>query len=173
MSDLSIYKNPQSSRKTVWLLGSTISLTAINAALGGETWWIACAYLVPCTMGAWNQEIIRAFINLIRLRFRHFKPLFLAALTIVGVVQMSFPAQALWFERAETWLTTYFPSSGTLASLVFNILRGLFLLYVGISIVTVIKAIHEGEDWVAIARTPLIVVLATQATEIITNLIIS
>lgn len=53
----------------------------------------------------------------------------------------------------------------------FNVLRGLFLLYVGISLVRVINSARNDEDWQTIARTPLIIIIAVTAGDILTTLI--
>ena len=62
---------------------------------------------------------------------------------------LAYPAQAQFFGGAETWMTTNFgTAAGDAIPLVFNVLRGLFLLYVGISLVRVINSARNDEDWV-------------------------
>lgn len=52
------------------------------------------------------------------------------------VTLLAYPAQAQFFGGAETWMTSNFgTAAGDAIPLVFNVLRGLFLLYVGISLV--------------------------------------
>lgn len=45
---------------------------------------------------------------------------------------LSTPAQAQFFQNAETWMTGQFTGAGEAIPLVFNVLRGLFLIYLGI-----------------------------------------
>lgn len=85
---------------------------------------------------------------------------------------LAYPAQAQFFGNAETWMTTNFgTAAGDAIPLVFNVLRGLFLLYVGISLVRVINSARNDEDWQTIARTPLIIIIAVTAGDILTSLI--
>jgi len=85
---------------------------------------------------------------------------------------LAYPAQAQFFGGAETWMTTNFgTAAGDAIPLVFNVLRGLFLLYVGISLVRVINSARNDEDWQTIARTPLIIIIAVTAGDVLTTLI--
>ncbi len=85
---------------------------------------------------------------------------------------LAFPAQAQFFGGAEIWMQTNFgAATGEAIPLVFNVLRGLFLLYVGISLVRVINGARQDEDWQTIARTPLIIIIAVTAGDILTTLI--
>jgi len=67
--------------------------------------------------------------------------------------------------------TNFGANAGDAIPLVFNVLRGLFLLYVAISLVKVINAARQDEDWATIARTPLIIIIAVTAGDILTTLI--
>jgi hypothetical protein len=88
------------------------------------------------------------------------------------VTLLAYPAQAQFFGGAETWMTTNFgTAAGDAIPLVFNVLRGLFLLYVGISLVRVINSARNDEDWQTIARTPLIIIIAVTAGDVLTTLI--
>lgn len=85
---------------------------------------------------------------------------------------LSKPAQAQFFQNAETWMTSQFTGAGEAIPLVFNVLRGLFLLYLGISLVKVIQAARQDEDWQNLARTPMIILIAITMGDILANLII-
>ena len=88
------------------------------------------------------------------------------------IILLAYPAQAQFFGGAETWMTTNFgTAAGDAIPLVFNVLRGLFLLYVGISLVRVINSARNDEDWQTIARTPLIIIIAVTAGDVLTTLI--
>ncbi|MEH2070073.1 MAG: hypothetical protein V7K47_18240 [Nostoc sp.] len=91
------------------------------------------------------------------------------------------PAQAQFFGEAEKFFkkTLNDGSTGnnaggsdTAVSLIFNILRALFLLYIAISLVGVINAVRKDEDWQSIARTPLLVVVAVTIADVLTRFVI-
>ncbi len=85
---------------------------------------------------------------------------------------LAMPAQAQFFQHAETWMTSQFTGAGEAIPLVFNVLRGLFLIYLGISLVKVIQAARQDEDWQNLARTPMIILIAVTIGDILANLII-
>ena len=104
------------------------------------------------------------------LRFR--LPLVGGVVVSLLVTVLAHPAQAQFFGNAETWMQTNLGNNtGDAIPLVFNVLRGLFLLYVGISLVRVINSARQDEDWQTIARTPLIIIIAVTAGDILTTLI--
>jgi hypothetical protein len=98
------------------------------------------------------------------------------ALTILGAFllldALSTPTQAQFFQSAETWMTAQFTGAGEAITLSFNVLRGLFILYLGISLVRVIQAARQDEDWTNLARTPMIILIAVTMGDILANLII-
>ncbi|MGD1871568.1 MAG: hypothetical protein ACFB02_00795 [Mastigocoleus sp.] len=81
------------------------------------------------------------------------------------------PAQAQFYQNAETWMTGQFGGAGEAIPLVFNVLRGLFLIYLGISLVKVVQAARENEDWQNLARTPMIILIAMTVGDILANVI--
>jgi hypothetical protein len=103
----------------------------------------------------------------------------------VGLILSSFwldyfadPAFAQFFGKAETFfknsLTQGSAESNNATpaiSLIFNILRALYLLYIAISLVGVINAVRKDEDWQVIARTPLMVVVAVTIADVLTGFI--
>ena len=84
------------------------------------------------------------------------------------------PSYALFFSGAEEFLkgAPGISVASAAVTLVFNVLRGLFLLYVGLSLVTTVNALRQDEDWQSVARTPLLVALAVGVSDIVTNLIV-
>ncbi|MBN3950518.1 MAG: hypothetical protein V7K14_24375 [Nostoc sp.] len=90
------------------------------------------------------------------------------------------PAQAQFFGEAEKFFKkTLQNGSGTNAggsdtpvSLIFNVLRAIYLLYIAISLVGVINAVRKDEDWQSIARTPLLVVVAVTIADVLTRFVI-
>jgi hypothetical protein len=89
------------------------------------------------------------------------------------------PAQAQFFKKAEDFFqNTLTQGSGTTnntqapISLVFNILRAIYLLYIAGSLVSVINAVRKDEEWQSMARTPLLVVIAVTIADVLTGFII-
>ncbi|RUS94163.1 hypothetical protein DSM106972_094220 [Dulcicalothrix desertica PCC 7102] len=82
------------------------------------------------------------------------------------------PARAQFFQSAETWMTGQFTGADEAITLSFNVLRGLFILYLGISLVRVVQAARQDEDWQNLARTPMIILIAVTMGDILANLII-
>ncbi|BAY99996.1 hypothetical protein NIES37_39790 [Tolypothrix tenuis PCC 7101] len=99
-----------------------------------------------------------------------------SALTVLGAFllldALSTTAQAQFFQNAETWMTGQFTGAQEAITLSFNVLRGLFILYLGISLIRVVQAARQDEDWQNLARTPMIILIAVTMGDILANLII-
>lgn len=85
---------------------------------------------------------------------------------------MATPVSAQFMQNAESWMEGQFEAAADVIPLVFNVLRGLFLLYLGISLVKVINALREDEDWKSLARTPLIILIAVTLGDVLASLIV-
>ncbi|MBW4435197.1 MAG: hypothetical protein KME28_26670 [Pelatocladus maniniholoensis HA4357-MV3] len=97
-------------------------------------------------------------------------------LAIVVVIFMldfaTAPASAQFLNNAETWMTGAFTGiSADAIKLVFNVLRGLFLVYLGISLVRIVNANRNDEDWQNLARTPLIIAMTVVIGDILAGLV--
>ena len=89
------------------------------------------------------------------------------------------PANAQFFKKAEDFFQNNLSqgsnsNNNTQApiSLVFNILRAVYLLYIAGSLVSVINAVRKDEEWQSMARTPLMVVIAVTIADVLTGFII-
>lgn len=89
------------------------------------------------------------------------------------------PAQAQFFGKAEAFFKTNLTQGTSNAggtqgavTLVFNVLRAIFLLYIAVSLIGVVNAVRKDEDWQSIARTPLLVVIAVVVADVLTGFII-
>lgn len=113
------------------------------------------------------------------------KTLLILQVIAVGVILSFFwldffanPAAAQFFGKAETFfknnLTQGTQGDGATAavSLIFNILRGIYLLYIAVALVGVINAVRKDEDWQVVARTPLLVVIAVTVADVLTSFIV-
>jgi hypothetical protein len=86
------------------------------------------------------------------------------------------PAHAQFFQSTETWLTSKFnigggTGGGSAVSIVFNVLRAIFVIYLGISLVRVIQSARNDDDWQQLARIPLILVVTVTLGDILAKLI--
>jgi hypothetical protein len=101
-------------------------------------------------------------------------------LTIIGGVLflvfwsefLAGPSHAFFFESAEKFLVSKLVFAkggaakiGTFVSLIFNVLRALLIIYVGVAMVRIVTALRDDDDWRAIARTPMIVVLVVMMSD--------
>lgn len=80
-------------------------------------------------------------------------------------------AHAQFFNGAESWLKGALKGSDEIISLTFNVLRGLFLIYLGIALVQVIQKSRDGEDWQTLARTPMIILVTVTLGDVLAGMI--
>ncbi len=122
----------------------------------------------------WRREL-SGFLNTIAKFSEHYK-ITSTAFVVLGVFLLldavSQTAQAQFFQNAENWMTGQFTGAQAAIALSFNVLRGLFILYLGISLVRVVQAARQDEDWQNLARTPMIILIAVTMGDILANLII-
>lgn len=84
------------------------------------------------------------------------------------------PANAQFLNKAEAFFKNpaYFPGiEPTVVGFIFAVLRGLFLLYLGISLVQVVQKSRQDEDWQTIARTPIIVAITVVVGDTLAGLV--
>ena len=91
-------------------------------------------------------------------------------------------ADAAFFSAACGWMTTTFatafqaggagPANVQPIALIFDALRAVLLLYAGISLVSVVQALRQDEEWLTVARTPLAVLVCVVLADILTSLIV-
>ncbi len=95
---------------------------------------------------------------------------------LVGVVFMldmaAAPANAQFMQNAEDFFTEYFTGvNADIIKYVFAVLRGLFLIYLGIGLIRVVQSARNDEDWQTIARTPIIVALTVVVGDLLAGLV--
>ncbi|MDB9539971.1 hypothetical protein NWP22_15095 [Anabaenopsis tanganyikae CS-531] len=100
-------------------------------------------------------------------------------LSLFWLDYFAFPAQAQFFGKAESFFrntltqgTETNSNTQTAVSLIFNVLRAIYLLYIAGSLVGVINAVRKDEDWQSIARVPLLVVVAVTVADVLTGFVI-
>ncbi|GAX35298.1 hypothetical protein [Nodularia sp. NIES-3585] len=106
----------------------------------------------------------------------------LAASVILSVFWLDYfatPVYAQFFGRAEDFfINTLTQGTGNnnnsqpAVSLIFNVLRAIYLLYIAVSLIGVINAVRKDEDWQTIARVPLLVVVAVTVADVLTGFVI-
>ncbi|WP_414530228.1 hypothetical protein [Nodularia chucula] len=144
------------------LLGGFMILAAIIIALPKE-----------------SQALLTNFEKLQRKYGVNLYGILFAILTVVCFLDFATaPANAQFFNNAQTWMNDSFGAAAgndqttEVIDLFFNVLRGLFLLYVGVALVQIVQAARNDEDWKTLARTPLIIVLSVFVGDIITGLLV-
>ena len=117
---------------------------------------------------SWNQSSLRQFMT-----FGAFVGLCsVGALRVVLATAQPEAANAQFFKNAETWMKGKFTGADKAIEIIFNVLRGLFLIYLGISLVKVVQAGRQDQDWQDLARTPLIIVIAVVLGDILATFIV-
>lgn len=94
----------------------------------------------------------------------------MSAVAIFGGVE---PASAQFFNKTEQWMNTALGSGidTNLTKLTFNVLRLVFVLYLGIALVKVVSAARDGDDWQTLARTPGIILITVTMGDVLGALI--
>lgn len=77
-----------------------------------------------------------------------------------------------FLNEAQTFISSCFSQASTLVGLVFNALRFIFLIYLGISLVQGINAIRDGQNLAAVAIPPIMVIVIVAAASFASSLII-
>ncbi len=85
---------------------------------------------------------------------------------------LSSPAQAQFMLKAEDWMKSSFAEAADVIPLIFNVLRGIFVIYLGFSLFQVVNAARQDEEWMPIAKKPLMIIVATTMADVLTGMII-
>ncbi|ABA24727.1 conserved hypothetical protein (plasmid) [Trichormus variabilis ATCC 29413] len=152
-------KDEKAKKRTLALMGVTgvlmiAEMSVHNILMGG--FMIGAAMIIA--LPKQSQALFTNFDKIQRKYGVNLYAVLFALLAVVCVLDFaSAPANAQFFNGAQTWMKTAFSRAGgggagnqieTVINLFFNVLRGLFLLYVGISLVRIIQAARNDEDWV-------------------------
>lgn len=159
---------------TSWMLGvmglsiaAMLTLAAIPVLLPEASLNLYCKAEV-----AWNRSGMGRTMS------------FGAAISVACVAMLTFTlataqpeaAQAQFFKKAEEYVKTKLaagaPGADKAVELIFAVLRGLFLIYLGISIVRIVQAARNDQDWQDLARTPLIILIAVVLGDVLSGFII-
>ncbi|WP_193200310.1 hypothetical protein [Nostoc sp. MG11] len=97
--------------------------------------------------------------------------------TVFVLDYMAQPASAQFFLEAENWIkNTGFAGANNadtaaMVTAIFNTLRMFFLVYIGVSIVVLVKAARDGDDWQSAAKMPMMVLLGVFIADVLTTVI--
>lgn len=168
-------KSAKLDEQTAWLITGASGLLLADMVM--TTSWVSVSSVAVGATGVstliWQGEFDK-FLKWVR-RFNrryHFSSLLLLATSTLCLLQsLAAPADAQFFQSAEQWMTGQFPNASQVVPLVFNVLRGLFLLYLGISLVRVVQSARQDEDWQNLARTPLIIMIAVTMGDVLAGMI--
>lgn len=151
-----------------------VEMSVHNIVLGGLMIASAVGLALP-------KQFFEALANVEKFQRKYKINIYSLVFVILAIVCAldfaSAPAHAQFFNNAQTWMKKVFDNgnnanTGEVVDLFFNVLRGLFLLYVGVSLVRIVQAAQRDEDWQSLARTPLIIVLAVFVGDLVTALIV-
>ena len=171
-SFLSQIQNPQIATLTAAIVGIVMTfacskgmyLTALLALIG--------------LLLAFPKVLLRLYGKFEQVIRKHkYSPVLLLGIAIGFVIGLLLvftvePAQAQFFNKTQTWMTGAIPGIDTgLVSLIFNVLRSLFVIYLGIGLVKVIQSARNDDDWQQMARTPLILVVTVTMGDILAGII--
>lgn len=142
-----------------WLLWSLAAY-----ALLVLTFWLSPLSSAPAKAGHQPRFLPRTYERALRYFFLTASLLWLAG----GAM----PVHAQFFGDAQAFIAGCFSQAVTLVSLVFNVLRFLLLIYLGISLIQGVNAVRDGQNLASVATPPLIVVVIVVAADFATTLII-
>lgn len=98
------------------------------------------------------------------------------AIATAFLIGMAAPAHALFYSEAEKFMKdkvfTGVAGADTMISLTINVLRAIFVIYVGIAVISVVQKMQQGDDWQTAARIPLVVMLCATIGDKMSEMIV-
>lgn len=94
---------------------------------------------------------------------------FTASMLSVAVM----PAQAAFFNNAEQAFTSAFPLSSAAVTTIFTIIRALYVAYLVYSAINIWTAFDRNEDWMSVAKAPVIAFAGGELTDAVANVIVT
>ncbi len=161
--------------QTTALLFATGAMLLTDMVMTGSTLSYGATAVVVAAIGSklWEREM-HGLLRWLGLFNQRYRPAAVMAIAL-GAYAFTFassPADAQFFQSAQTWMQGQFPQGGQVIPLVFNVLRGLFIVYLGIALVRVVQAARNDEDWQTLARTPLIILITVTLGDVLAGFII-
>lgn len=154
------------------LLGGTLAIHLMASApvLAIGVGLLAAVKLVAGRAKRNNPVIQRIFAKIGQRKFMRMLTAFLFGGTLWGALNSS--AHAQFLQGAEAFFTTTFgATAGATIPLVFGVLRAIFLLYIAVSLIRIINAARNDDDWQQMSKAPMIVVMAVVVGDVLTTLV--
>lgn len=131
------------------------------------------------TAAIYNHKLNFLFDFINRLFDRRLTQVIYLVASIVCILDASSsPANAAFFDKAEKFMKIAFKNSDSTANidvviaLVFNVLRALVLIYFAVALIDVVQKIRRDEDWQAVARTPLTILMVLTVADVLSGMIV-
>lgn len=83
------------------------------------------------------------------------------------------PAQALFFQEAETFFQTTFQLSGGAVTTIFNIFRAMYVVYLIYSAINIWTSYNRDDDWMSVAKAPMVIFIGGTLIDIVTSMIVA
>lgn len=98
-----------------------------------------------------------------------------AGVGLTGAMAMNLyasPAQALFFQQAETFFTTTFgtQSAGAI-TVIFNVFRAAYVIYLIYSAIAIWTSYNRDDDWMSVAKAPMVIFIGGTLIDIVTTMI--
>jgi hypothetical protein len=165
-------QNPQLAALTAAIVGIVITFTCSKGM------YLTALLALIGLLIAFPKVLLNLYGKFEQLIRKHkYSPVLLLGIAIGFVIGLLLiltvePAQAQFFNKTQTWMTGAIPGVDTgLVALIFNVLRALFVIYLGIGLVKVIQSARNDDDWQQMARTPLILVVTVTMGDILAGII--
>lgn len=98
----------------------------------------------------------------------------LAGVASSGAMAMNLytpPANALFFNTAQTFFNANFPLATTAINLIFNVFRAVYVIYLIYSAVSIWTAYNRDEEWMSVAKAPIVIFIAGNLIDAVTGVI--
>lgn len=94
-----------------------------------------------------------------------------ATVAAMGLHLQISSAQALFFEEAETFLASTFDLSGEAVATIFNVFRAVYVVYLIYSAISIWTAYNRDEDWMSVAKAPIVIFVGGTLIDAVTTII--
>ncbi|MBR8831710.1 MAG: hypothetical protein N5P05_002698 [Chroococcopsis gigantea SAG 12.99] len=94
-------------------------------------------------------------------------------LTAGFIAQFSGAAQAVWLDNIESWMSSAFPQSTALATLIFSVMRAFYVLYLIASGIGVFIAARRQEGLWEAVQLPLLSLLIIGVVDVVAGFIVT
>ena len=94
-----------------------------------------------------------------------------ATVTAMGLHLQISSAQALFFEEAETFLASTFDLSGEAVATIFNVFRAVYVVYLIYSAISIWTTYNRDEDWMSVAKAPIVIFVGGTLIDAVTTII--